>query len=719
MAKPPGKARRLSPRSPAAAARSHTRKEWGRRRGGISNKGGGRTFFDGWLLGVVLSRLRCAAHRGGRRQRRRTRTTAAASSLPGASPFSLYRHPTGRRQNYIRLQPPKEHTTRNGALAATRAARLGSGGKQASKQTGAGRRRASQARGKGRGGTLAGPVSFSTCLTRGLRRRRGGIAGGFFLSRRKGVHTRDLTPRYRRNVAEGRRTAGGSAVARGRPQKGAALGNHSERQERGGRLCEGQDHSRHWRGWHGDWLPRRPPVGIVARARDLCCARFGGREIREGTDARAYQSTGRRPNPQKTPHTPGPNTTANRGPSCATPRERTPSARPTTHAPVKPHFLAGGAGSNGPPTANPAAPPLAPARHARRPAPAPRGTRARLAAFQPSPARSAGSAGGRRAQAARSGARPNQKRPPHRRARPRRRARARPPAAAEGGPPARALSPHDRGQGRSAPGPGKAAPPTARQPGPPKACPAFGDGSRRGRASSRRRGPRPARRRRLPPRPRGRRGRGPTSRGPRTARARPPPGPDGELDAGLAARPQPKVAPPIVVGAGPQPPRPRPGPPSAARQGKTALRGQSRQGRAPLHRCPRPARAQGPKGKAQPAPRGRRGRLTGRSSHRPAGTKGKGSPSRQTGAGGPCTAGAGGQAGPDGGRSSRLEGGSPPPPAAEAVPLSRQALSHHDRAQGPPLPVRPGQGPVGGAAGPRPNPTPPPSAREGARGRWG
>ena len=96
MAKtPPGNAqRRLSPRSPAAAAMRPHQEGMGTKEEGISNKGGGRTLFDGWLLGVVSlsTRSGCAAHRGGRRQRRRTRTTAAASSLPGASPFSFCRH---------------------------------------------------------------------------------------------------------------------------------------------------------------------------------------------------------------------------------------------------------------------------------------------------------------------------------------------------------------------------------------------------------------------------------------------------------------------------------------------------------------------------------------------------------------------------------------------------------------------------------------------------
>ncbi|ROT81698.1 hypothetical protein C7M84_025149 [Penaeus vannamei] len=164
---------------------------------------------------------------------------------------------------------------------------------------------------------------------------------------------------------------------------------------------------------------------------------------------------------------PSANTTANRGPSCATPREGTPSARPTTPAPVNASLSRWRARSNGPPAANPAAPPLAPPATLAgrppeggqlRPAPAPGDP----AAFQPSPARSAG--GGRgprvdlpppRGEAQPAGCNPA---PPP--------AQGRPPPGPEGElataafgrrwfPPTvvgAALSPHDRGQGRSAPG---------------------------------------------------------------------------------------------------------------------------------------------------------------------------------------------------------------------------------------------------------------------------
>ncbi|ROT63857.1 hypothetical protein C7M84_018238 [Penaeus vannamei] len=510
-----------------------------------------------------------------------------------------------------------------------------------------------------------------------------GIAGGFFLSRRKGVHTGQ-----------------GAQPSRGEGRKrGAALGNHSERQERGGRLCEGQDHSRHWRGWHGDWLPRRPPVGIVARARDLCCARFGGGggKFEEGTDARAYQEHRTAPKPQKTPHTPDVRTGrkeqsskgqkgkgAGRAPQNG--REERPwvspivvgavpqPTRPQTGAPPAPRqgedalrtphhprpvsaSLSRGwrAGSNGPPTANPAAPPLAP--------PATLAGRLRPRGG-PAPASPLVGTG------------PQPTRP-------------------------RAGAARPRGQGRQ----------PLRRPGSqdPQSLPRF-----RGREPERQGLPRGggghARARRLlRPGPRGRRGRGPTSRGPRTARARPRPAPTASSTRGSPpARPQPKVAPPIVVGAGPQPPRPRPGPSLGRPPGKNGPFGGNPGRAAPVpYAPPRPARAQGAEGgKPEPAPaRGRRGRLTGRSSHPPPSAerargrrgKGKGSPSRQTGAGGPCTAGAG-AAGPTAAAAAAgSRGVAPPPPAAEAVPLSlsAQALSHHDRAQARPCPSGRGKAPSG------------------------
>ncbi|ROT63845.1 hypothetical protein C7M84_018226 [Penaeus vannamei] len=466
--------------------------------GGAFQIKGDRTFFDGWLLGVVSLSTQGAPHTG-----------EGDDSVDGPE------------------QRPRRALSRARALLLSIA--IGRYSRWPS-------------------------LLFNLPHPRAPQEEGRGIAGGFFLSRRKGVHTRDLTPRYRRNVAEGRRTAG-AQPSRGEGRKrGAALGNHSERQERGGRLCEGQDHSRHWRGWHGDWLPGGP----------------GGPPTPELT-----KSTGRRPNPQKTPHTPGPNTTANRGPSCATPRERTPSARPTTHAPVSASLLAGGGrGATGPPPATLAGRP--------RGGPAPASPRS-------SPASTLGR-GRRRAQATR----PNQQ---------------------------------------------------------------------------------------------------PPAQGPR--------GPDGELDAGLAARPQPKAlshhdrAPGPALGRPPGKNGPFGGIPAGPRPSPTPPHG--------------PRGRRGPKGESRASPCPRKTRQTDRQVQPPArpsaerrGTKGKGErkPKPKPGALPPA--------------------GVAPAPAAEAVPLSlsAQALSHHDRAQGPPLPVRPGQGPVGGAAGPRPNPTPP-SAREGARGRWG
>ncbi|ROT63957.1 hypothetical protein C7M84_018146 [Penaeus vannamei] len=148
--------------------------------------------------------------------------TAPAARTPQSLPRFRGREPERQGQtNNIRLQTPPKNATRNGALAATRAARLGSGGKQASKhkREPAGGELAKPWQGEGRYSRWPS-LLFNLPHPWAPQEEGRGIAGGFFLSRRKGVHTRDLTPRYRRNVAEGRRTAGGSAVARGRPQKG-------------------------------------------------------------------------------------------------------------------------------------------------------------------------------------------------------------------------------------------------------------------------------------------------------------------------------------------------------------------------------------------------------------------------------------------------------------------------------------------------------------------
>ncbi|ROT63956.1 hypothetical protein C7M84_018145 [Penaeus vannamei] len=106
--------------------------------------------------------------------------TAPAARTPQSLPRFRGREPErqGQTKQHTTPNPPK-NATRNGALAATRAARLGSGGKQASKhkREPAGGELAKPVA-RGRGGTLAGPVSFSTCLTHGLRRRRGvGLPG--------------------------------------------------------------------------------------------------------------------------------------------------------------------------------------------------------------------------------------------------------------------------------------------------------------------------------------------------------------------------------------------------------------------------------------------------------------------------------------------------------------------------------------------------------------
>lgn len=73
----------------------------------------------------------------------------------------------------------------------------------------------------GAGGAQAPRASLAHTRARARVREGCVIAGGFFLSRRKGViTTRDLARRYRQDVAEGRRTAGSSTVARGRPRGG-------------------------------------------------------------------------------------------------------------------------------------------------------------------------------------------------------------------------------------------------------------------------------------------------------------------------------------------------------------------------------------------------------------------------------------------------------------------------------------------------------------------
>ncbi|ROT63949.1 hypothetical protein C7M84_018138 [Penaeus vannamei] len=304
-----------------------------------------------------------------------------------------------------------------------------------------------------------------------------GIAGGFFPFSRKGVHTRDLTPRYRETWPRGEEPQG-AQPSRGEGRKrGAALGNHSERQERGGRLCEGQDHSRHWRGWHGDWLPRRPPVGIVARARDFCCARFGGEgNSGKGPTPELTKSTGRSPNPQKTPHTPG------RPPPAPRPgRGRPPHAPPPRPGNAS---LSRGwrAGSNGPPAANPAAPPCP--RPPRSPAGPEGGLRAgsgpegdprppcRVPAQPSTLGRGWGEgralAGQGSGDVAATACRAAARRHPN-----------------EGGPPCSCRRgptqpTRPRGRGRSAPGAREGSPSDG--PGSqasPKACPAFGDGSRR------------------------------------------------------------------------------------------------------------------------------------------------------------------------------------------------------------------------------------------------
>lgn len=158
------------------------------------------------------------------------------------------------------------------------------------------------------------------------------IAGVFFLSRRKGVTTRDLAPRYRHHVAEGRRTAG-ALPSRGEGRAGAALGNHSERLEWSGRLCEGHGHNRPQRGRHGEWIPRRPPAGNVARARDLCCAL---REARRGEARRRVARTRLHASPTTTANGSG-RGKSKRGKGCGGPEGRShASLLIPTHTAVHP-----------------------------------------------------------------------------------------------------------------------------------------------------------------------------------------------------------------------------------------------------------------------------------------------------------------------------------------------------------------------------------------------
>lgn len=102
---------------------------------------------------------------------------SAFAPLPPHPPPSVLRRSNGPQANTQPARPPKNHAI--GTNTPARAARLGSGRKQASKQAkpGAGRRRASLARGKeglGGGKVLSRwPSLLFACLTSGVSRRRG------------------------------------------------------------------------------------------------------------------------------------------------------------------------------------------------------------------------------------------------------------------------------------------------------------------------------------------------------------------------------------------------------------------------------------------------------------------------------------------------------------------------------------------------------------------
>ncbi|ROT63982.1 hypothetical protein C7M84_018116 [Penaeus vannamei] len=373
--------------------------------------------------------------------------TAPAARTPQSLPRFRGREPErqGQTKQHTTPNPPK-NATRNGALAATRAARLGSGGKQASKhkREPAGGELAKPVA-RGRGGTLAGPVSFSTCLTHGSAGGGAWDCRGFLPFSPQGCAHPGSNSALPAKRGRGEKNPQGAQPSRG---EGRKRGRHSEtipNVKRGAVACvKGRTTADTGGGGTGTGYPR-PPVGIVARARDLCCARFGGREIR-GRDRRP--SLPRAQDGAQTPkrhHTPRTQHDRKQGEDALrTPHHPRPGKRLTLSR-VR-------AGSNGPPAAASAL--------------GPRGRR------------------GQEAQAARPGARPNQQDA--------RTARAKAPTA--GVAPAaravavplslsaRALSPHDRGQGPLGPG-GHGRQPLRRprQPGPPKACPAFGDGSRKGR----------------------------------------------------------------------------------------------------------------------------------------------------------------------------------------------------------------------------------------------
>ncbi|ROT63856.1 hypothetical protein C7M84_018237 [Penaeus vannamei] len=661
----------------------------GTKEGGISNKGG-RTFFDGWLLGVVSLSTQGAPHTGEgddsvagpeqrpRRAPSRARALFLSIAIVAGCQGSGHRltavkaaHPHTRLLPAIPLRTlelngpqTKLHTTPTPqrtphAMGPCRNSRCKARlRRQASKQAQTGAGRSERAKPVARGGEV-----LSLAQSPFQPASPEGSAGG------GAWDCRGFLP----FSPQGEKNRKGLSRREGKAAKG---GRHSEtipNVKRGAVACvKGRTTADTGGGGTGTGYPGGPRSASWREPATFAVPGSGeGGKFGEGTDARAYQSTGRSPNPQKTPHTPGRKNREKRaeqqgtegersresaatlsarslsqhdrkqGPSCATPgRGRPPHAPP--HAPVDHPVVVGagrlsphdrGAGAARPRGPGKAAPPTAPAARTP-PKPAPlsgtgageagassrrRGPRRARRRLRPRPERAQGAESpsrplGGEAQPA-GGPRTARARPP---TGPDGELAARPPAAAEGGPPyscRHGPSAHTTaGRGRSAPGPGKAAPPTARQPGPPKACPAFGDGSRRGRGFLAAAGATPGA---PPPPPPAERAQGarPNQQGPRTARARPRPVPTASSTRGSPpARPQPKVAPPIVVAQALSHHDRAQGPPSAARQGKTAPSGgdPGRAAPVPYAAAHGPRGRRGPKGESPASPCPRKTRQTDR-----------------------------------------------------------------------------------------------------------
>ncbi|ROT63976.1 hypothetical protein C7M84_018110 [Penaeus vannamei] len=412
---------------------------------------------------------------------------------------------------YDSKPPPEERHTQWGPGRNSRCkARLQ---RQASKQaqTGAGRRRASQARGKGRGGTLAGPVSFSTCLTHGLRRRRAWDCRGFLPFSPQGCAHPGSNSALPAKRGRGEKNRRGLSRREG---KGRKRGRHSEtipNVKRGAVACvKGRTTADTGGVARGLVTPAAPGRHRGASPRPLLCQVRGGGKFGEGTDARAYQEHRTEPKPQKTPHTPGRKNREKRAEQQGTEGERSRESAATVREEEMRPWVSPYSCRRGPSANDRKQGPLL--RHAQgedalrtphHPRPGKRLTLSRVEGgeqrgpsrrLRPRPERAQGA--GEPKPPAR-GARPNQQdapAPPAQGPRPAPSASS-PPAAAEGGPPyscRRGPSAHTTaGRGRSAPGATEGSPSDARQPGPPKPAPLSGTGAGEAGASSRRQRPRP------------------------------------------------------------------------------------------------------------------------------------------------------------------------------------------------------------------------------------